>query len=146
MLNRLKWEHKIREWLNEDLMEGDVSTNALFPENREGEAWITAKEAGIVAGIPFAKMVFEALDKNMEIILHVEDGKGVLPGELLMHIKGPYTVLLAGERLALNLLQHLSGIATLTHTYVQQVEGLPVRIVDTRKTLPGLRGLEKYAV
>lgn len=131
MLNLRKWRKKIQEWLDEDLMEGDVSTDSLFTEDTTKDAWIVAKENGIVAGLPFAKMVFEELDPSVQMEILIQDGTPVQRGDVLMKLHGPMSILLAGERLALNILQHLSGIATLTSHYVKQVEGLKVRIVDT---------------
>lgn len=146
MLNLRKWRGKIQEWLDEDIMEGDLSTHSLLtPQDRE-KAWIQAKEDGIVAGLWLAKMVFEEVDPSCQIQVLVEDGSPVKRGDVLLEIEGPMLSLLAAERVALNLLQRMSGIATLTQQYVNLVKDYSVRIVDTRKTTPGLRGLEKYAV
>jgi len=146
MLNLRKWRAKINEWLDEDIMEGDLSTQGLFSEKDWERAWIQAKENGVVAGLELAKMVFQEVDPTCQVQLLVKDGSQVKRGDVLLEIEGSMQSLLAAERLALNLLQRLSGIATLTKQYVDQVADLPVRIVDTRKTTPGLRGLEKYAV
>jgi nicotinate-nucleotide pyrophosphorylase (carboxylating) len=145
MLNLRKWRAKINEWLDEDLMEGDLSTQSLS-KDFIGEAWIVSKQEGRIAGLPLVRVVFEELDSRIMMDFQVQDGQKVKRGDVLVHLQGPMVSLLAGERLALNLIQRLSGIATLTSQYVEQVEDLPVRIVDTRKTTPGLRGLEKYAV
>jgi nicotinate-nucleotide pyrophosphorylase (carboxylating) len=145
MLNLRKWKRQIQLWLDEDLMEGDL-TEALIPKQKIGQAWITAKADGIIAGLPIATLVFQELDSEIQVTCMTEDGKNVKRGDVLLQLEGPMSSLLAGERLALNLLQRLSGIATMTQQYVEKVKGLPVRVVDTRKTTPGLRGLEKYAV
>lgn len=146
MLNLRKWKKEIERWLDEDIQEGDLSTMGLIPADKRAPAWIIAKEEGIVAGLPLVELVFKSLDPQMEIHFKKQDGEKIKRGEVLMDLYGQVTSLLAGERLALNLLQRLSGIATLTNRYVERVKGLNVRIVDTRKTTPGLRGLEKYAV
>lgn len=145
MLNLRKWKKQIQYWLDEDLGEGDL-TEALIPKEKIGQAWITAKADGLIAGMPLAALVFQELDPGIQVTSMTEDGREVKRGDVLLQLEGPMSSLLAGERLALNLLQRLSGIATMTQQYVQEVKGLPVRIVDTRKTTPGLRGLEKYAV
>lgn len=145
MLNLRKWKKQVQYWLDEDLGEGDI-TEALTPKGKMGQAWITAKADGLIAGIPLAVLVFHELDPRIQVTSMTEDGKEVKRGDILLQLEGPMSSLLAGERLSLNLLQRLSGIATMTQQYVQKVKGLPVRIVDTRKTTPGLRGLEKYAV
>lgn len=146
MLNLRKWKKAVELWLDEDIHEGDLSTATLISQEKTGPAWIVAKENGIVAGIPIAELVFKTLDSKIHIHKVKEDGERLQSGEVLLELTGPVVSLLAAERVALNLLQRLSGIATLTQQYVLKVEGLPVRIVDTRKTTPGLRGLEKYAV
>jgi nicotinate-nucleotide pyrophosphorylase (carboxylating) len=146
MLNLRKWRRKIIEWLDEDIMEGDVSTQSLFTPLDRANAWLIAKEGGIIAGLPLAKLVFEEVDPETQVTIVVQEGQRVQRGDVIIELEGSMASLLAGERVALNILQRLSGIATLTKRYVDQVEGLPVRIVDTRKTTPGLRGLEKYAV
>jgi nicotinate-nucleotide pyrophosphorylase (carboxylating) len=145
MLSLRKWRKKIEEWLDEDLMEGDLTTS-LLPDKKDGEAWMIAKADGVIAGLPLASLVFNILDSRIQTNILIQDGEAVKRGDVIIQLEGPMSSLLAGERLALNLLQRLSGISTLTNHYVRQVQGLPVRIVDTRKTTPGLRGLEKYAV
>jgi nicotinate-nucleotide pyrophosphorylase (carboxylating) len=145
MLSLRKWRKQVEAWLDEDLMEGDL-TASLIPDDKIGQAWMIAKANGIVAGLPLAQLVFQVLDPRVKVALKVQDGEKVQRGDVIIQLEGPMSSLLAGERLTLNILQRLSGIATLTQCYVQKVEGLNVRIVDTRKTTPGLRGLEKYAV
>jgi nicotinate-nucleotide pyrophosphorylase (carboxylating) len=145
MLNRRKWKKEIERWIAEDLHEGDV-TAVLFADQAQETAWMQAKADGVIAGLPLLEMVYAELDRDVQVHQVVQDGALVQKGTLIAELRGRVTSLLAGERLALNLLQRLSGIATLTRRYCEKVQDLPVRIVDTRKTTPGLRGLEKYAV
>ncbi|MFZ5453508.1 MAG: carboxylating nicotinate-nucleotide diphosphorylase [Thermodesulfobacteriota bacterium] len=132
--------------LEEDLGAGDVTTQALIPEDLQGEAHIKAKEKLVVAGLPLAARVFRKLAPEVAFNPQVEDGQEVEPGTVLAILSGPVAPILTGERVALNFLQHLSGIATYTHKMVEAVAFLPVALVDTRKTTPGWRVLEKYAV
>lgn len=132
--------------LREDLGEGDITTNALTAENEDCKAVIRAKARGVVAGLPIAKRVFQKLDHTVVCVNNANDGEEVKPGYVLCELNGSKRALLSGERLALNIIQRLSGIATLTAKYVKAVEGLPVKILDTRKTVPGMRVLDKYAV
>lgn len=145
MLNHRKWRQEIGRWIEEDLHEGDV-TAVLFSDRDRESAWIHAKENGVIAGLPLLEMVYAEIDSEVDVRCYIQDGASVQKGTLIAEMRGRVVSLLAGERLALNLLQRLSGIATLTDRYCQKVADLPVRIVDTRKTTPGLRGLEKYAV
>lgn len=132
--------------LREDIGKGDITTNSLFDENARCKAVITAKENGTIAGLPVAEIVFRKLDKNVICDLKKKDGDKVKPHETLAEISGPTRAILTGERVALNFLQRLSGIATYTSKFAEAVRGLPVKILDTRKTAPGLRILDKYAV
>jgi nicotinate-nucleotide pyrophosphorylase (carboxylating) len=132
--------------LREDLGDGDVTTNSLATEKEDSKAVIRAKAKGVIAGLPIAKRVFQKLDPTVVCVDNIGDGEDIKPGDVLSEINGGTRALLSGERLALNILQRLSGIATLTSKYVNAVEGLPVKILDTRKTAPGLRILDKYAV
>ncbi len=136
----------IRPWLLEDIGRGDRVTQALMVKGSQANSatWI-AKENGIVAGLPIAARVFQLLDPEMEFEVLVKEGAGVMTGETLAKLSGPFEALLTGERVALNLAMRLSGIATATEQFVAQLEGLPTRFADTRKTTPGLRILEKYA-
>lgn len=132
--------------LREDLGDGDITTNALTTENEDGKAVIRAKARGVIAGLPIAKRVFQKLDHTVVCVNNANDGEEVKSGYILCELNGSKRALLSGERLALNIVQRLSGIATLTAKYVKAVEGLPVKILDTRKTVPGMRVLDKYAV
>ncbi len=132
--------------LQEDIGPGDITTDYLIDEFAKGEAYITAKEDLIVAGFDVAERVFKTLDPCMDIFRSFRDGDEVKNGDIVMEIKGKMRALLKGERTALNFLQRLSGIATHVRSYVNELGETRVRLVDTRKTIPGHRVLEKYAV
>lgn len=136
----------IRLWLQEDVGSGDITTQTTIAPGHESKAIIHAKEDGIIAGMPVAAAVFRAVSPSLQFTAMVEDGDRVSKGTVLAEVEGSTHHILTGERLALNLLQRMSGIATRTRTYVEALEGLPTRLVDTRKTTPGHRMLEKYAV
>jgi nicotinate-nucleotide pyrophosphorylase (carboxylating) len=132
--------------LAEDLSIGDPTTDILVPPDLESTAVLLAKEEGILAGLDVGLEAFRRFDDRVSTIALLEDGAPILPGDHLGTIQGRVASLLKAERTAVNFMQHMSGIATQTQRYVKAVEGHPVRIVDTRKTTPGLRFLEKYAV
>jgi len=136
----------IKDFLKEDIGEGDRTTEWIVPENHRGKAKIFAKEDGVIAGHRYAREVFKALDPELNYKELKRDGEEVKGGEIIAEIEGKTRGILTGERLALNILQRLSGIATLTRKYVKAVEGTKTKILDTRKTTPGLREMEKYAV
>ena len=138
--------NQISAFLAEDLGRGDITTQACIKRNQNARGRFIAKEPMTVAGLEAAEAVFATLDSQQQLEAFVSDGEQVEAGKVIARTNGFADVLLAGERLALNLLQRLSGIATLTRTYVEAVEGTRAAIVDTRKTVPGLRMLEKYAV
>jgi len=143
-------EHSIRKLIEqalaEDIGPGDVTSGAVIPEGSSSTAEIIAKEDLVLAGIPFAREVFRTLDPGVRFTPVAHDGSRVPFGSLIARVQGNTRVLLAGERVALNIMQHLSGIATLTARFVELLKGSRATILDTRKTLPGLRELEKYAV
>ncbi|MBL7209097.1 MAG: carboxylating nicotinate-nucleotide diphosphorylase [Dehalococcoidia bacterium] len=139
-------EQVIDRALAEDLGRGDVTTEALVPDDQQGKASITAKAKGIIAGTEVARQVFLKVDPQLKVDILVKDGGEVNPGDVIAKIEGKWASMLKAERVALNFLQHLSGIASETARYVEAVKGLPAQITDTRKTTPGLRALEKYAV
>jgi len=139
-------EQLIDQAMAEDLGQGDVTTEALIPKAQQGRASIIAKARGIIAGVEVAKQVFLKADPELKLAILIEDGTEVKPGDIVAKIEGRVASILKAERIALNFLQRLSGIASETGHYVQAVKGLPVQITDTRKTTPGLRTLEKYAV
>ncbi len=136
----------IRVALEEDMPAGDITSESLIPFDSESEAKIFVKENGVLAGIDVAKRVFELVNPTIEFNKIFEDGQEFNRGDTLAHIRGHSISLLKGERTALNFLQRLSGIATNTRRFVQAVSGAKTKILDTRKTTPGLRILEKYAV
>jgi nicotinate-nucleotide pyrophosphorylase (carboxylating) len=144
--NKLQIEEIIDRALAEDLGKGDVTTETLIPGNQQGAGFIVVKKEGILAGIKVAKQVFHRVDPELEVEILQEDGARVKPGSKVAKVSGRIASILKAERVALNFLQRLSGIASETNRYVEAVKGLPVRIMDTRKTTPVLRSLEKYAV
>lgn len=133
-------------FLREDLGRGDLTTQATIARNTRARGRFVAGEKMVIAGLEAAEEVFVTLDPQQQIEAFAADGEEIEAGKVIARASGFADVMLAGERVALNLLQHLSGIATLTREYVRAVEGTPAQIVDTRKTTPGLRMLEKYAV
>ena len=137
---------QIGAFLSEDIGRGDITTQSTVMRSQSAKGRFIAKEAMVVCGLEAAEAVFSTLDSQQQIEAFVADGDEVEAGKVIARTTGFADVLLAGERLALNLMQRLSGIATLTRRYVQAVEGTQAQIVDTRKTTPGLRMLEKYAV
>jgi len=139
-------EDLVEQALDEDLACGDITSNALISSHTKGKARFIIKGHGILAGIDISRLVFLKIDPFLNFSTLVKDGNQVKPGDVVAVVEGDMPGILKGERTALNFLQHLSGIATQTSLYVNAVRGLPVKILDTRKTLPGLRMLEKYAV
>lgn len=139
-------EPLLRDWLREDIGRGDRATQGLFGGEipRQSGEWV-AKQVGVVAGLPVAKQVFQLLDPTMEFVPLVAEGERCETGQTVAHFQGAVDALLMGERVALNLAMRLSGIATLTRHYVEAIADFSAQLVDTRKTTPGLRLLEKYA-
>ena len=137
----------IREFLREDVGRGDLTSESIFPESQTGTARLVAREAFVLAGAEkVAAEVFKVQNAAITLIEPLADGTRVVPHQVILTVSGPVVDLLKAERVALNLLQRLSGIATMTASFVARVAAYPVRITDTRKTTPGLRVLEKYAV
>jgi nicotinate-nucleotide pyrophosphorylase (carboxylating) len=132
--------------LKEDMPEGDITSESVVPPDSVSEAVILAKEPGVLAGIDVARRVFQRIDPKVRFQKFTEDGRAFKPGDILARISGNSISLLEGERTALNFLQRLSGIATATAAFVRAVSGTGTKILDTRKTTPTLRFLEKYAV
>jgi len=132
--------------LAEDISHGDLTSETLIPPELQGKASILPKAEGIVAGVEVAKRVFNKVDPSLKIEALIQDGAQVKPGDIIATISGRVISILKAERTALNFLQRLSGIATLTAQYIAKTQGLATSILDTRKTAPGLRLLEKYAV
>jgi nicotinate-nucleotide pyrophosphorylase (carboxylating) len=143
----MQWlDDLILQALKEDAPHGDITTEAIVPEDMKGRAIMITKEDGVICGLPIAAKVFTLLDSETLLEAKVDEGEWVSAGEIIAEIKGKLRVLLMGERTALNFVQRLSGIATLTRRFVEKVAPYGVRIADTRKTTPLLRALEKYAV
>ncbi len=136
----------IRRALEEDIGQDDVTTRALVPEGQSGRAVILSRVSCVVAGLDVARAVFAAVDARLVCETLAADGQQVAPGAILLRLQGPLGAILTAERTALNYLQRLSGIATRTRRFVERVRPFKTRILDTRKTTPGLRRLEKYAV
>ncbi|RAL25583.1 carboxylating nicotinate-nucleotide diphosphorylase [Thermoflavimicrobium daqui] len=145
-MNGIRVRKIIREALNEDIGNGDLTTESLVPANHRSQALFIAKQSGVIAGLPVIQLVFEELDTNCKLDYLIEEGEEVERGTAIARITGSTRAILTGERVALNLIQRMSGIATITRQVVKQLEGLECRVLDTRKTTPGLRILEKYAV
>lgn len=145
-MNFLQLDKQIQDWLAEDIGSGDITTLALVPAAAKTNAIIHAKDSGILAGIDVARRVFELLDKDIQFDAKLADGAALTNGSIIAEIKGNAQAILTGERLALNLLQHLSGVATSTHKLAAIAAPFGAKLVDTRKTTPGMRLLDKYAV
>jgi len=143
---RVEMERLVREALAEDVGDGDVTTLATVPEALQAEGEIAAREELVVSGVAVVERVFAVLCPTLVCERRVDDGARVKPGEVIMVLRGSAAPILTGERVALNLLQRLSGVASLTRQYVDGVAGTGVQILDTRKTTPGMRWLEKQAV
>ncbi|EIT85325.1 nicotinate-nucleotide pyrophosphorylase [Fictibacillus macauensis ZFHKF-1] len=145
-MNRLKLQEQLKVFLLEDLGERDVTSTALFHEDDRSAARLVAKEKGIISGMAIIKEAFTLLDARCRVSCFVKDGEEVMKGQALAEVEGPAAAIYSGERVVLNLLQRMSGIATLTHQAVAALNSKHTRICDTRKTTPGLRMFEKYAV
>jgi nicotinate-nucleotide pyrophosphorylase (carboxylating) len=132
--------------LNEDMPEGDITSENIIPLDSVSRAFIVAKEEGVLAGIHVAERVMKKIDRAVIFKIYRKDGQKISIGDKIASLKGPSVSLLKGERIALNFLQRMSGIATTTQKFVKALEGKKTKVLDTRKTTPGLRNLEKYAV
>ncbi len=146
MLDMRSVDKVIHMALEEDLGAGDITTMSTVPEDRRIHGRYIAKEAGVICGLPIAERVFQLLDPAVRFTAHKQDGDRTEKGDVIAEVEGPARSVLIGERTGLNLMQRLSGIATRTSEAVAAVAGTKARITDTRKTTPGLRALEKYAV
>lgn len=132
--------------LKEDISSEDITTNSILKDNILGKGNLIAKEDGVLAGIEIFQRVFKLLDENLEFKMNFKDGDRLKKGEIIGEIRGDLRVILSGERVALNYLQHMSGIATYTNDMVKLLEGTNIKLIDTRKTTPNMRIFEKYAV
>ncbi len=137
---------RIQAALDEDIGDGDVTTLSIVPADAQGKGRLVAKAAGVVAGLAVAQAAFRLVDPAVRFDALVEEGAQVKPGDVLARVSGPTRALLSGERTALNFVQRMSGIATLTRRFVDAVQGTGTVILDTRKTTPGLRAFDKWAV
>ncbi len=145
MENKILREFILRS-IGEDIGDGDHTSQACIPEKTKGKAKLLIKEKGILAGVRVAKEVLQIVDKDLKLEVLLEDGTLIFPGDIAFYLEGRQQSVLKAERLVLNIMQRMSGIATSTHEYVSKLEGLKTKILDTRKTTPGMRFLEKEAV
>jgi len=136
----------IENAIREDVGDGDHSSLACIPSDAIGKAKLLVKDEGIIAGVEFAKKVFHQIDKNLSIKILINDGQAVKRGDIVFYVEGPSQSILKAERLVLNAMQRMSAIATKTKQFVKLLEGTKTKIMDTRKTTPGIRALEKWAV
>lgn len=145
-LNQFYVDNLIKEAISEDINYIDVSADYLIPENQRNDSYFVAKADGVLCGLDIAMRVFTLLDDTFTYKVYKNDGEEVKAGDLIVEFNGKTACLLKGERTALNIIQHMSGIATATNKAVKLCEGTNASVTDTRKTLPGLRALQKYAV
>lgn len=145
-MNQLKLKKMLESFLLEDIGDNDLTSNSIFPIEQQGKGIFISKEDGIIAGLEIIQAAYHLLDPQIEVKLHFADGDRVNQGDTIAEAFGPVRPILTGERVILNLLQRMSGIATLTKTCVETLNDPSIQICDTRKTTPGLRMLEKYAV
>lgn len=136
----------IENGIREDIGPGDYSSLACIPAAAEGKAKLLVKDQGIIAGVEFAKMIFQHVDPNLQVETFIEDGTAVKYGDIVFHVSGSSQSILKAERLVLNSMQRMSAIATKTNSYVKLLEGTKTKVLDTRKTTPGFRAAEKWAV
>ncbi|MFY2310452.1 carboxylating nicotinate-nucleotide diphosphorylase [Lysinibacillus fusiformis] len=145
-MNIIKLEEMLKQFFNEDIGDGDLSSEYIFSPKEQGTFSFYAKESGIFCGAPIIEHGFHVLDRSIKVNLPKKDGEAVEAGDVIAIIDGPLQKLLMGERVILNLIQRMSAIATAAHLAVQEIAGTHTKICDTRKTIPGLRMLDKYAV
>lgn len=145
-MNRPDIEGFITRAIAEDLGDGDHTSMACIPAGTPGKAKLLVKEEGILSGLDIARQIFEVLDKNILFEQYFNDGDEIRPGDIVFRVSGSVHTILKAERLVLNIMQRMCGIATTTNKYVRKLEGLKTRVLDTRKTTPGIRFLEKEAV
>ena len=136
----------IQNGIREDIGPGDYSSLACIPDTAQGKAKLLVKDTGIIAGVAFAQMIFENVDPTLQVEVFIQDGTPVKHGDVVFHVSGSSQSILKAERLVLNSMQRMSAIATKTNSYVQLLEGTKTKILDTRKTTPGFRACEKWAV
>lgn len=150
MISEAKFQHEleliIKNGIREDIGPGDYSSLACIPADAKGKAKLLVKDEGIIAGVAFAKMIFAEVDANLVVETFINDGEKVKYGDVVLHVSGSSQSILRAERLVLNSMQRMSAIATKTNHFVQLLEGTKTKILDTRKTTPGFRACEKWAV
>ncbi|HCL36015.1 MAG TPA: nicotinate-nucleotide diphosphorylase (carboxylating), partial [Anaerostipes hadrus] len=143
---RINIDEYLMNALKEDITQEDVSTNAVMPEPKQGEVNLICKQDGVICGLEVFERVFKLLDETVVFETELKDGDKVTKGQLMGVVKGDIRALLSGERVALNYLQRMSGIATMTSELSKELEGYKTKLLDTRKTTPNMRPFEKYAV
>jgi nicotinate-nucleotide pyrophosphorylase (carboxylating) len=141
-----QYQELIKYWFAEDIGDGDHTSLSCIPETARGKSQLIIKDNGILAGVDIARQIFASFDPELKMTVYLHDGAVVKPGDVAFVVEGKVLSLLQTERLMLNIMQRMSGVATVTHKYAQQLEGLKTKVLDTRKTTPGLRLLEKEAV
>jgi nicotinate-nucleotide pyrophosphorylase (carboxylating) len=150
MISEAQFKHElqliIENGIREDIGPGDFSSLACIPKSAEGKAKLLVKDEGIIAGVEFAKMIFTEVDSSLKIETFIHDGQKVKYGDVVFHVSGSSQAILRAERLVLNSMQRMSAIATKTNTFARLLEGTKTKILDTRKTTPGFRACEKWAV
>lgn len=132
--------------LEEDVRDGDHTSLSTVPENAIGKARLLVKDTGILAGVELAELIFKTVDPRLQVEVLLKDGSPIAPGDIVLYVEGPDRAILTAERLVLNCMQRMSGIATVTRSIVDKLEGTDCKVLDTRKTTPGIRLLEKWAV
>ncbi|NCC98800.1 MAG: carboxylating nicotinate-nucleotide diphosphorylase [Bacteroidia bacterium] len=137
---------EIKYWFSEDIGDGDHTSLSCIPQTAIGKSRLIIKDTGILAGVEVAEKIFHAFDTDLKMTVFIKDGASVKPGDVAFEVEGKVLSLLQTERLMLNIMQRMSGVATITSKYVKRLEGLKTKVLDTRKTTPGLRLLEKQAV
>ena len=145
-MNPIQLQQQLEQFLLEDIGTRDITATSIFPVDAIGEGVFQAKATGIIAGLAIIRATYQSLDPNIRVVLYKKDGEHVTPGETIAKVTGSIQVILTGERVILNLLQRMSGIATMTNHAIQLLQNDKTKICDTRKTTPGLRMFEKYAV
>jgi len=145
-MNRLKLQQMLQQFFLEDIGERDVTSETIFSASNKAKGYFLVKEEGVLSGIDIVTVGYKLLDPTIETVIYKQDGEKVYKGDVIAAVSGPIIPLLTGERVILNLLQRMSGIATLTSRAVALLNSQHIRVCDTRKTTPGLRMLEKYAV
>lgn len=150
MISEAQFQNELRliieNGIREDVGDGDHSSLACIPAAAQGKAKLLVKDEGIIAGVEFAKMIFQYVDKDLKVETHIQDGTPVKYGDIVFHVSGSSQSILKSERLVLNAMQRMSAIATKTQSFARLLEGTKTKVLDTRKTTPGIRAIEKWAV